>query len=248
MVDLDKGTIDVQLAPTQLPARPRRKLVQSLEMYAPISALQRSPASQSTAFGPPDYVKFAYPNSRLTLFCGVSRAPRMGRRSESLRPPAHSTVSTITAASVQGSLAGVSRNSSTHTLGQQSAQTTPALPTIPKMDFEKEALLEGGLMGLEFEDVLKGNEATNPQSNSTSDDMHGRSPVPDSKAVPSNKVAPEQVLPLLITARGRCTYVDATNAWFLMLCFPFVMLGYYRDDLHCHTQGARPSAFPCQRV
>jgi hypothetical protein len=217
-------------------------------MYAPISALQRSPASQSTAFGPPDYVKFAYPNSRLTLFCGVSRAPRMGRRSESLRPPAHSTVSTITAASVQGSLAGVSRNSSTHTLGQQSAQTTPALPTIPKMDFEKEALLEGGLMGLEFEDVLKGNEATNPQSNSTSDDMHGRSPVPDSKAVPSNKVAPEQVLPLLITARGRCTYVDATNAWFLMLCFPFVMLGYYRDDLHCHTQGARPSAFPCQRV
>ncbi|KAF9131946.1 hypothetical protein BGW39_001112 [Mortierella sp. 14UC] len=192
VVDLDKGTIDVQLAPMQLPARPRRKLVQSLEMYAPISAVQRTPTSQSTAFGPPDYVKMAYPHSRLTLFCGVSRAPRVGRRSESLRPPAPSSVSTITASSVQGSLAGVSRNSSTHTLGQPMAQNPPALPKIPKMDFEKETLLEGGLMGLEFDDVFKGEEAANPQPDSTSVETHGRPPLPESKGLASNKLAPEQ--------------------------------------------------------
>lgn len=220
MVDLDKGTIDVQLAPMQLPARPRRKLVQSLEMYAPTSAVQRSPTSQSTALGPPDYVKFAYPHSRLTLFCGASRAPRMGKRSESFRPPAPSTVSTMTAASVQGSLAGVSRNSSTHTLGQPSAQNPPALPKIPKMDFEKESLLEGGLMGLEFEGVLESNEVTNPQSNSNSDETHGRSPVPDSKAVPSNKIAPEQVLSQLIAARARCA-VCGCKPMHGSLCFVF---------------------------
>lgn len=117
----------------------------------------------------------------------------MGRRSESLRPPAPSSVSTITAASVQGSLAGVSRNSSTHTVNQLSAQNTPALPKIPKMDFEKETLLEGGLMGLEFEDVLKGKEVTSLQSDSDSGETPGRPSVPDSK-VPSNKVAPEQVM------------------------------------------------------
>ncbi|KAG9070147.1 hypothetical protein KI688_009479 [Linnemannia hyalina] len=191
VVDLDKGTIDVQLAPMQLPARPRRKLVQSLEMYAPTSAVQRNPNSQSAAFGPPEYVKFAYPHSRLTLFCGVSRAPRMGRRSESLRPPAPSNVSTITAVSVQGSLAGASRNSSTHTLNQPSAQNPPALPKIPKMDFGKETLLEGGLMGLELDDVLKGKEAISQQSDSMLGEIPGRPLVFDSK-VPSNKVAPEQ--------------------------------------------------------
>ncbi|KAF9145437.1 hypothetical protein BGX30_008861 [Mortierella sp. GBA39] len=191
VVDLDKGTIDVQLAPMQLPARPRRKLVQSLEMYAPTSAVQRNPNSQSAAFGPPDYVKFAYPHSRLTLFCGVSRAPRMSKRSESLRPPAPSNVSTITAVSVQGSLAGASRNSSTHTLNQPSAQNPPALPKIPKMDFGKETLLEGGLMGLEFDDVLNGQETISQQSDSSLGEVPGRPLVLDSK-VPSNKVAPEQ--------------------------------------------------------
>ncbi|KAK5822723.1 AEX-3 domain-containing protein [Linnemannia elongata] len=202
VVDLEKGTIDVQLAPMQLPARPRRKLVQSLEMYAPTSAGQRNLNSTNAAFGPPDYVKFAYPNSRLTLFCGVSRAPRMGRRSDSLRPPAPSSVSTITAASVQGSLAGVSRNSSTHTLNQPSVQNPPALPKIPKMDFEKETLLEGGLMGLEFEDVLKGEEATSLQSDFGSGEMPGRPSVPDSKVL-SSKVAPEQDTTETITTATR---------------------------------------------
>ncbi|KAF8942943.1 hypothetical protein BGZ47_005957 [Haplosporangium gracile] len=191
VVDLDKGTIDVQLAPMQLPARPRRKLVQTLEMYAPTSATQRNSNSQSTAFGPPEYVKFAYPHSRLSLFCGVSRAPRMGRRSESLRRPVPSSVSTITAVSVQGSLAGVSRNSSTHTLNQPSVQNPPALHKLPEMDFEKETLLEGGLIGLEFEDVFKDKEATSPQSESNSDEMARRLSMPDSK-MSSNKIAPNQ--------------------------------------------------------
>ncbi|KAG0377132.1 hypothetical protein BGX24_006666 [Mortierella sp. AD032] len=203
VVDLDKGTIDVQLAPMQLPTRPRRKLVQSLEMYAPISAVKRTPTLRSTAFGPPDYVKMAYPHSRLTLFCGASRAPRMGRRSESLRPPAPSSVSTMTASSVQGSLAGASRNSSTHTLGQTMAQNPPALPKIPKMDFEKETLLEGGLMGLGFEDVLKGKEGTISQPDSTLVETHGRPPMPDSKGLPSNKVAPEQDLTEVISTATR---------------------------------------------
>ncbi|KAG0269805.1 hypothetical protein BGZ95_001896 [Linnemannia exigua] len=192
VVDLDKGTLDVQLAPMQLPTRPRRKLVQSLEMYAPISAVQRTPTSHSTAFGPPDYVKMAYPHSRLTLFCGASRAPRMGRRSESLRPPAPSSVSTMTASSIQGSLAGASRNSSTHTLGQPIGQNPPALPKLPKMDFEKETLFEGGLMGLEFEDALKDKEEASLQPDSMLAETHGRPSMPDSKGLPSNKVAPEQ--------------------------------------------------------
>lgn len=126
----------------------------------------------------------------------------MGRRSDSLRPPAPSSVSTITAASVQGSLAGVSRNSSTHTLNQPSVQNPPALPKIPKMDFEKETLLEGGLMGLEFEDVLKGEEATSLQSDFGSGEMPGRPSVPDSKVL-SSKVAPEQVISQLLTTRAQ---------------------------------------------
>lgn len=126
----------------------------------------------------------------------------MGRRSDSLRPPAPSSVSTITAASVQGSLAGVSRNSSTHTLNQPSVQNPPALPKIPKMDFEKETLLEGGLMGLEFEDVLKGEEATSLQSDFGSGEMPGRPSVLDSKVL-SSKVAPEQVISQLLTTRAQ---------------------------------------------
>ncbi|KAF9909377.1 hypothetical protein EC991_008762 [Linnemannia zychae] len=80
VVDLDKGIIDVQLPPTPLPPRQRRKLIQSLEQYAPTSAIKRSAAVQNPALGPPVYVQEAFPHSRLTLFCGVSRAPRWGRR------------------------------------------------------------------------------------------------------------------------------------------------------------------------
>lgn len=79
-MDLDKGTIDVQLAPTPLPPRQRRKLIQSLEQYAPTSAIKRSAAVQNPALGPPVYVQEAFPHSRLTLFCGVSRAPRWNKR------------------------------------------------------------------------------------------------------------------------------------------------------------------------
>ncbi|KAG0220538.1 hypothetical protein BGX31_010888 [Mortierella sp. GBA43] len=85
IVDLDEGIIKVQLAPAQLPPRPRRKLIQSLEQYAPTSAIRR-PAPPHIPLGPPDYVKEAFPHSRLTLFCGVSRAPRGGKRVESPRP------------------------------------------------------------------------------------------------------------------------------------------------------------------
>ncbi|KAF9922976.1 hypothetical protein FBU30_006904 [Linnemannia zychae] len=80
VVDLDKGIIDVQLPPTPLPPRQRRKLIQSLEQYAPTSAIKRSPATHNPALGPPVYVQEAFPHSRLTLFCGVSRAPRWNRR------------------------------------------------------------------------------------------------------------------------------------------------------------------------
>ncbi|KAF9082901.1 hypothetical protein BGX23_011971 [Mortierella sp. AD031] len=200
VVDLDKGTIDVQLAPMQLPVRPRRKLVQSLEMFAPTSAVQRSATSQNAALGPPEYVKVAYPHSRLTLFCGVSRAPRPGRHSEYLRPPVPSSVSTITASSAQGSLVAASRNSSTNTLSQPATQIPPALPKIPKMDFEKETLLEGGLMGLEFEAASKTKEATSPLPDATSGEMNGRPSSSDSKTLLSNKVAPEDVTETVSTA------------------------------------------------
>ncbi|KAF9931005.1 hypothetical protein FBU30_011010 [Linnemannia zychae] len=192
VVDLDKGTVDLQLAPMQLPARPRRKLIQSLEMYAPPGVVQRVP-SQNSVSGPPEYVKIAYPHSRLTLFCGVSRAPRSGRRSESLRPPVPSSVSTITASSVQGSLAGVSRNSSTHTLGQptvQSLQNPPALPRIPQMDFEKES--HEGSLGLKFDDVIKAKDTAGSQSDATASELHRRPPVPDQKGPSSNKAALDQ--------------------------------------------------------
>lgn len=154
MVDLDKGTIDVQLAPTPLPPRPRRKLVQSLQQYAPF-CLTRSVSSGASVrnciLGPPEYVKEAFPHSRLTLFCGVSRAPRWNKRSE-LRPPAPSSVSTITtASSVQGSSPTISRKSSSNTLSQ-SGPNHNLLPKIPKVDFERETLLQGSLIAPDFED------------------------------------------------------------------------------------------------
>lgn len=75
--------MNVQLAPTPLPPRQRRKLIQSLEQYAPTSAIKRSAAVHNPMLGPPAYVKEAFPHSRLTLFCGVSRAPRWSKRVES---------------------------------------------------------------------------------------------------------------------------------------------------------------------
>ncbi|KAF9557723.1 hypothetical protein EC968_007503 [Mortierella alpina] len=154
VVDLDKGTINVQLTRTLLPPRPRRKLVQSLQQYAPFclahGATTSAPVRDST-LGPPEYVKEAFPHSRLTLFCGVSRAPRWNKRSE-LRPPAPSTVSTITtASSAQGSSPTISRKSSSNTLSQ-SGPNHNLLPKIPKVDFERETLLQGSLIASDFED------------------------------------------------------------------------------------------------
>lgn len=83
-MDLDKGVIDVQLAPVTLPPRQRKKLVQSLEQYAPTSAIRRSAATKNPSLGPPAYVKEAFPHSRLTLFCGVSRAPRWSKSTRQL--------------------------------------------------------------------------------------------------------------------------------------------------------------------
>ncbi|KAF9965366.1 hypothetical protein BGZ70_004984 [Mortierella alpina] len=154
VVDLDKGTINVQLAPTPLPPRPRRKLVQSFQQYAPFCMARGTTITASirdSTLGPPEYVKEAFPHSRLTLFCGVSRAPRWNRRSE-LRPPAPSTVSTITtASSVQGSSPTISRKSSSNTLSQ-SGPNHSVLPKIPKVDFERETLLQGSLIAPDFED------------------------------------------------------------------------------------------------
>ncbi|KAF9169366.1 hypothetical protein BGX21_011447 [Mortierella sp. AD011] len=76
VVDLDKGVIQVQLAPTPLPPRQRRKLIQCFEQYAPKSAIRRSADNPNPALGPPAYIKEAFPHSRFTMFCGISRAPR----------------------------------------------------------------------------------------------------------------------------------------------------------------------------
>ncbi|GJJ75255.1 hypothetical protein EMPS_07613 [Entomortierella parvispora] len=156
VIDLDRGSINVQLPPMQLPPRPRRKLVQSLEQYAPTCAMRRpntaaagTAATRNDSLGPPEYVKVAFPHSRLTLFCGVSRAPRWNRRQESFRPPMASTLSTMTTNSIASGIIGhgggsgngngnghggpngmnnspsVSRKSSSNTLGQQSLSRHP---------------------------------------------------------------------------------------------------------------------------
>ncbi|KAF8984485.1 hypothetical protein BGZ46_007949 [Entomortierella lignicola] len=85
VVDLDKGVIEVQLAPTPLPPRQRRKLIQCLEQYAPTCAIRRTAASPNPALGPPAYIKEAFPHSRLSLFCSDSRAPRWSKRVEMSR-------------------------------------------------------------------------------------------------------------------------------------------------------------------
>ncbi|KAF9579533.1 hypothetical protein BGW38_004172, partial [Lunasporangiospora selenospora] len=94
VVDLDKGTVVVQLPPNQLPPRQRRKLIQSLEQHAPTSAIKRT-AVPNKNLGPPVYVKEAFPHSRLTLFCGISRVPRVSKRSEPSR--SHSNLASANA-------------------------------------------------------------------------------------------------------------------------------------------------------
>ncbi|KAF9400960.1 hypothetical protein BGX21_003085 [Mortierella sp. AD011] len=163
VVDLDKGTVNVQLAPTSLPPRPRRKLIQCLEQYAPFTTTSRRSATTNGAMptpaqcdllgtqpssGPPAYVQEAYPHSRLALFCGMSRAPRYNSYRRDLpRPPVASTISTLNnsaSSSVQDlpSL-DASRGSSTITLNMTSGLNLNTLPRIPKVDFEKETLMEG---------------------------------------------------------------------------------------------------------
>ncbi|KAF9094187.1 hypothetical protein BGX27_001508, partial [Mortierella sp. AM989] len=211
VVDLDKGTVDVQLAPVPLPPRPRRKLIQSLEQYAPFTTASRRSAvttstpgatapaitmqnetysSQPTS-GPPTYVQEAYPHSRLTLFCGVSRAPR---QRDSLRPPAASTFSTLSnsaSSSVQDLPSpAVSRRSSTIALNMTSGlNLNTALPRIPKVDFEKETLMEG--FGELARTMSRGDQSrvVIGESNCEKNSIPSASETRDLK---TNKVAPDQ--------------------------------------------------------
>ncbi|KAK3814129.1 MAG: AEX-3 domain-containing protein [Benniella sp.] len=188
VVDLDNGTVKVQRAPLPLPPRPRRKLIQSLEQCAPFSISRRSTtgSERDESFGPPKYIQEAYPNSRLTLFCGISRAPRKGNRADSLRPPAPSTLSTITSgSSIQESSPAVSRRASTATLPRMNSN---ALPKIPKVDFEKETLTEGFKDQEAAEEVPL--ERTHSRSGST--DEKSLPPIPEPKEWKTNKVAPDQ--------------------------------------------------------
>jgi len=72
--------------PHQLPQRPRKKLLTCLHKFAPTPPLPPPSEPQTPFKGPPAYIKEAFPHSRLTLFCGESRAPRWGKRVEATRP------------------------------------------------------------------------------------------------------------------------------------------------------------------
>ncbi|KAI7820549.1 AEX-3 domain-containing protein [Gamsiella multidivaricata] len=182
VVDLDKGTINVQLAPVPLPPRPRRKLIQSLEQYS--SACTADGASS----GPPKYVQEAYPHSRLTLFCGVSRAPRWNRKLDSLRPPVASTLSVATSASsVPNTSPAVSRKSSTNTLGHRGLNPN-VLPIIPKVDFEKETLLEG-FGEMKAEESVPGDPERPMRETVSKKDLRS---VADTMDLRINQIAPEQ--------------------------------------------------------
>ncbi|KAF9359753.1 hypothetical protein BGX26_011526 [Mortierella sp. AD094] len=125
VVDLDKGVIEVQLAPTPLPPRQRRKLIQCLEQYAPTSAIRRTAATPNPALGPPAYVKEAFPHSRLTLFCGVSRAPRWSKRVDSARP----------LSSVPYGSSSISQN--TITMDPRGNGSTNTLPSLSSSELSK---------------------------------------------------------------------------------------------------------------
>ncbi|KAF9357085.1 hypothetical protein BGX34_009611 [Mortierella sp. NVP85] len=86
VVDLDAGKILMLKPPHQLPQRPRKKLLTCLHKFAPTPPLPPPPEPQTPYKGPPAYIKEAFPHSRLTLFCGESRAPRWGKRVEATRP------------------------------------------------------------------------------------------------------------------------------------------------------------------
>ena len=77
------------------------------------------------------------------------------------------------------------------------------------MDFEKETLLEGGLMGLEFEASIKAKEATSPQPDATPGEMNGR----PSSSLLSNKVAPEVTIYSVqrFTMDDSCEYVKTVT-------------------------------------
>ncbi|KAG0228034.1 hypothetical protein BGW41_003576 [Actinomortierella wolfii] len=129
IVDLDLGVIEVPIPPIQIPHRQRKKLIQSLEQYAPTSAAaashrqgnhhqhsqsHRSPSGKHGSggviggigpLGPPAYVCEAFPHSRLTLFCGVSRAPRYTRRPNEMARPLSTQM--VFNASANGSMASV---------------------------------------------------------------------------------------------------------------------------------------------
>ena len=219
----------MQRAPILLPPRPRRKLIQSLEQCAPFSVSRRSTTGneRDESFGPPKYIQEAYPNSRLTLFCGISRAPRKGNRADSLRPPAPSTLSTITSgSSIQESSPAVSRRASTATLPRMNSNT---LPKIPKVDFEKETLTEG------FKDPEAAEEDLSERTHSRSGSADEKSlpPIPEPKEWKTNKVASDQVqgtrsmeappflsLPLSLegTASNRPHLVNMITLSFIFCC------------------------------
>ncbi|KAG9307791.1 hypothetical protein G9A89_023356 [Geosiphon pyriformis] len=67
IVDLDKDTIMIAQHPPQIPSRQRKKLMQSLEAYAPLHS------HYSLPYGVPLYVQQAYPNGRFTPLCAKSR-------------------------------------------------------------------------------------------------------------------------------------------------------------------------------
>ncbi|KAG0258686.1 hypothetical protein BG011_003144 [Mortierella polycephala] len=177
VVDLDKGVIDVQLAPTQLPPRQRRKLIQSLEQYAPTSAIRRSSTIDNPAHGPPDYVKEAFPYSRLTLFCGVSRAPRWGKRIESSRP--HSTVPNGTPsgrASVDqnGSIMGDNRYSG-------SLRELDSLSSLSSSATKSSLTLDNSQLGMNGQRAQYASENKGGMARSTYDGVHDRDAEWDTK-------------------------------------------------------------------
>ncbi|KAG0201010.1 hypothetical protein BGX28_006084 [Mortierella sp. GBA30] len=205
IVDLDNGTVSLQVAPTPLPPRPRRKLIQCFEQYAPLCSTRITAtttvltSTRESPLGPPEYVKEAFPHSRLTLFCGVSRAPR-GRRRPEVRQPAPSTVSTVTnASSVQGSSPSISRKSSSNHLAQNGVNHD-TLPKIPDFDFEK-TLLEGSLIAPDFESRNMTGSTISSQGLTIENDSNSDLTVETDKR--PNKVVLDQVVPESVNTATR---------------------------------------------
>ncbi|KAG0294716.1 hypothetical protein BGZ98_001683 [Dissophora globulifera] len=208
VVDLDKGTVDIQLAPVQLPPRQRRKLIQSLEQYAPTSAIRRSSTTVNPALGPPVYVQEAFPHSRLTLFCGVSRAPRSSRRESTRSLPAVQSGSSSANSSVTYSGNGSSRDlglasgsgesskrTSAETMSLCSVTTQPSQPSQPPL-YSK---VVGGMARSASEGILDKeldpkDAAMNKDALSRSESMIDSSPISQHSASESFKSASRKVL------------------------------------------------------